>query len=90
MSRQIEAERLARAWIDGWNAGEPEKIPLSGDFVHTSPFGRVKGRDKYLAWVRPLAAKNVTSLKIVRTLADDGEGGDLVRDGHTEGRRAVL
>lgn len=72
MTDTASAERLARAWIEGWNAGTPEQIPLAPDFVHTSPFGKVAGRDKYLDWVRPLAAKNVTSLKILRTLAQGG------------------
>lgn len=73
MSTQNEAERLARASIDGWNAGKPDDIPLASDFVHASPFGTVKGREQYLDWVRPLSAKNVTSLKIVRTVTEDGE-----------------
>ncbi|NNF52110.1 MAG: nuclear transport factor 2 family protein, partial [Gammaproteobacteria bacterium] len=69
MTNFKSAEQLARAWIDGWNAGTPEQIPLSPDFAHTSPFGTVSGRERYLEWVRPLAAKNVTSLKIIRTLS---------------------
>lgn len=73
MSIQSESERLARAWIDGWNAGKPEEIPLASDFIHTSPLGVIKGRDKYLAKIKPMAAKNVTSLKIVNTLSGDGE-----------------
>jgi hypothetical protein len=70
---QNESERLARAWIDGWNAGKPEDIPLASDFVHASPFGVIKGRDKYLAQVKPMAAKNVTSLEIVSVLSGDDE-----------------
>lgn len=73
MAVKHEAESLARAWIDGWNAGKPDDIPLAANFVHTSPFGTVSGREKYLDWVRPLAAKNVTSLKVVRTLAEGDE-----------------
>jgi hypothetical protein len=73
MSERCSAEELARAWIDGWNAGKPDDIPLASHFVHTSPFGTVSGREIYLDWVRPLAAKNVTSLEIVRTLAVDNE-----------------
>ncbi|TQV85977.1 nuclear transport factor 2 family protein [Aliikangiella coralliicola] len=68
-----ESEKLARAWIDGWNAGKPDDIPLATDFVHSSPFGTVSGREKYLDWVRPLAEKNVTSLKIIRTVSSDSE-----------------
>jgi hypothetical protein len=52
---------------------QPDEIPLARDFVHASPFGVVKGREKYLAWVKPLAAKNVTSLRIVKILSGDGE-----------------
>lgn len=73
MPTQDEPERLARAWIDGWNAGKPDEIPLATDFMHTSPLGVIKGRDKYLAKIKPMAAKNVTSLKIVKTLSGDGE-----------------
>ena len=73
MAIENDAERLARAWIDGWNAGKPDEIPLARDFTHSSPFGVVKGREKYLAWVKPMAAKNVTSLEIVKTLRGDGE-----------------
>ena len=73
MTSKNEAERLARTWIEGWNAGKPDEIPLAHEFIHSSPFGVVKGREKYLEWVKPLAAKNVTSLKIVKTLGGDGD-----------------
>ena len=73
MAIENEAERLARAWIDGWIAGKPDEIPLARDFTHSSPFGVVTGREKCLAWVKPLAAKNVTTLEIVKTLSGDGE-----------------
>ena len=48
MPEQNEAERLARAWIEGWIAGKPDEIPLAREFTHSSPFGVVKGREKYL------------------------------------------
>lgn len=67
------AERLARAWIEGWNAGKPDDIPLAANFSHSSPFGTVSGRETYLAWVKPLAEKNVMSLQINRTLGNDNE-----------------
>ncbi|MGA7303265.1 MAG: nuclear transport factor 2 family protein [Rhodothermales bacterium] len=73
MAQQNEAERLARAWIEGWIAGTPDDIPLAEDFTHSSPFGVVKGREKYLEWVKPLAAQNVVSLKIIKTLGVDRE-----------------
>ena len=67
------AQELARLWIECWNRGEPDAIPLSEDFVHTSPFGRVEGKQKYLEWVKPLAAKNVADLKVLRTVGGDDE-----------------
>jgi len=68
-----DAERLARAWIQGWIDGKPDDIPLAENFTHSSPFGTVSGRQKYLDWVKPLAEKNVQELSIVKTLGDDTE-----------------
>lgn len=73
MSERNEAESLARAWINGWITGKPDEIPLAHDFTHASPFGVVQGREKYLEWVKPLSAKNVASLRIVKTLGGVGE-----------------
>ncbi len=73
MSDPKSAETLARVWIESWNEGDPDRIPLAADFVHTSPFGRVEGRDTYLEWVKPLAAQNVTQLKILRTLSSSDQ-----------------
>jgi len=67
------AEQLARAWIQGWIDDKPDDIPLADDFTHSSPFGVVSGREKYLDWVKPLAAENVVSLKIIKTLAQGNE-----------------
>ena len=64
-----DAAALARTWIECWNEGTPDAIPLAPGFKHTSPFGRVEGRERYLEWVKPLAAENVTELKILRTMS---------------------
>ena len=68
MTAQEKSEQLARAWIDGWNAGKPDDIPLNVDFRHTSPFGTIQGKDHYLEVVKPMAAKNVNVLNIKRVL----------------------
>ncbi len=73
MASSNESEQLALEWINGWIAGKPDDIPLSSDFRHTSPFGTIQGRDDYLDTVRPMAAKNVVSLNIIRTLAGKDE-----------------
>jgi len=67
------AARLARSWIEHWNAGTPDEIPLADDFVHESPFGRVEGRARYLEWVKPLAAKNVQDLRGRQVLSNGTE-----------------
>lgn len=73
MVAKNEGERLALAWIEGWIAGKPEEIPLAHDFTHSSPYGVVRGRERYLRWITPLAAENVSSLEIIRVLGGDDE-----------------
>ena len=68
-----KAESLARLWIECWNQSRPDDIPLAENFVHTSPFGRVEGREVYLEWVKPLAAQNVAQLDIQRSMGTDDE-----------------
>lgn len=69
MDKPDSAETLAKVWIERWNEGAPDRIPLAEDFTHTSPFGRIEGRRKYLDRVKPLAAKNVTRLRVIRTVS---------------------
>ena len=73
MNEQSSAGELARTWIECWNKGTPDLIPLSEDFTHTSPYGRVAGREKYLEWVKPLSKQNVMDLKIQRILSQRNE-----------------
>lgn len=78
MSEQAEeARRLAEAWISGWQEGRPDDIPLSDDFVHESPFGRIQGRVPYLEKTKPMSRKNTTSLRILRTIGAPGEAAIL-------------
>jgi hypothetical protein len=73
MANEKDSAGLARDWIQGWIDGKPDEIPLAADFVHTSPYGTVEGRERYLAWVKPMAAENVANLEIVKVLGGDGE-----------------
>jgi hypothetical protein len=73
MNHPRSVEALARAWIERWNEGAPDLIPLADDFTHTSPFGCVQGRQEYLDWVKPLAKQNVTELRVLRTVAGANE-----------------
>ena len=67
------AEILAKVWIECWNAGTPGLIPLAENFVHTSPFGCIEGRQTYLDWMKPMTGQQVTPLKILRTLSNSNE-----------------
>ena len=73
MTDQTKAERLALTWIELWNKDQPEAIPLAATFAHTSPFGRIEGRENYLETVKPMAKRNVTSLRVLKTLARSDE-----------------
>ena len=67
------ADTLAKVWIQCWNEGTPDLIPLAENFTHTSPFGRVEGRQTFLDWVKPMAERNVMELRILRTLSSSNE-----------------
>lgn len=66
---------LVVGWIEAWIRMDMEllKERLAPDFVHTSPFGRLEGRDSYLKTVEPMARKSVRGLEIKHVIAS----GDL-------------
>lgn len=65
------SSELAAGWIKAWIRMDMEwlKERLAPDFVHTSPFGRLEGRDFYLKTVEPMARKSVRELKIKDVIA---------------------
>jgi hypothetical protein len=44
--------RIAEAWLDAFRSKDISKLELAEDFVHTSPFGEIRGRKNYLDMVR--------------------------------------
>lgn len=64
--------KLARGWIEAWIRMDMDWLRehLAADFVHVSPFGRLEGRDHYLATVEPMARKSVVELRILDVIAD--------------------
>jgi len=66
---------LAVGWIEAWIRMDMEwlKERLAPDFVHTSPFGRLEGRDHYLEIVEPVARKSVHELTIVDVIASGNQ-----------------
>lgn len=43
---------IVDAWFDAFREKDISKLNLAEDFVHTSPFGEIKGREAYLELVR--------------------------------------
>ncbi len=75
MTDSTDAERLARVWIECWNEGTPDQIPLADTFTHTSPFGRLEGRDFYLDWMQNTTGGSTAKLTILRVM---GKGNEAV------------
>jgi hypothetical protein len=69
MTEPGSAAALARLWIESWSIGDPSPIPLAKDFAHTSPFGRIEGRDAYLSFMEPMIGEGAPPLQVVRVLS---------------------
>lgn len=46
------SSNLAEAWFDAFRNKDLSELELAEDFVHTSPYGEIKGRKAYLDMVR--------------------------------------
>jgi len=70
-----ETAELAVGWIEAWVKMDLAWLRrhLSPTFVHTSPFGRLEGRDFYLDTVEPMARKSVQSLEIKHVVVGDNQ-----------------
>jgi hypothetical protein len=42
------SRELVDSWFDAFRERDISKLELAEDFVHTSPYGEIKGRDAYL------------------------------------------
>ena len=43
---------LVHTWFELWKGGDFESLPLAEKFMHTSPYGRVEGKETYLDLAR--------------------------------------
>lgn len=71
MTTKEQSAELATGWIEAWIRMDIDWLRerLAPDFVHTSPFGRLEGRDHYLETVEPMARKSVQELEIKDVVA---------------------
>ena len=75
MTLKESSAELAVRWIEAWIKMDMEWLRqrLAPDFVHVSPFGRLQGRDSYLATVEPLARKSVVKLTVKDVIASGNQ-----------------
>ncbi len=75
MKTEKRSAQLAVGWIEAWIRMDLEWLRqrLAPDFVHVSPFGRLEGREPYLAAVEPMARKSVMELTIKDVIADENQ-----------------
>lgn len=75
MTTHERSAELAVGWIEAWIRMDMGWLRqhLAPDFVHTSPFGRLEGRDEYLAAVEPMARKSVQRLVVKDVIASGGQ-----------------
>ncbi len=75
MTRRERSAELAVGWIEAWIRMDMEWLRqhLVPDFVHISPFGRLEGRDEYLAAVEPMARKSVMELTVKDVIASGNQ-----------------
>jgi hypothetical protein len=71
MTTGERSAELAAGWIEAWVRMDMDWLRerLAPDFTHTSPFGRLSGRDAYLATVEPMARKSVMELEVREVIA---------------------
>jgi hypothetical protein len=47
----MNIEGLVDTWFKIWEKGNFEDLPISEDFIHTSPYGTIKGKQTYMSLV---------------------------------------
>lgn len=74
MPSNASSAALARGWIEAWVRMDLAWLRehLAPEFVHTSPFGRLEGRDHYLETVEPMVRKSVQQL-VIREVVAEGD-----------------
>lgn len=64
-------EEWARTWLHAWNTHDLNLLRLTPGFVHTSPFGRIEGKEEYLRIVEPMSRKSVNRITVRDVIGSD-------------------
>ena len=44
----MDTKTLVKKWFDVWEKGDYQNLPITTNFVHTSPYGTIEGKKSYL------------------------------------------
>lgn len=44
----MKSKALVEAWFDCWESGKLDELPITESFSHTSPFGVIEPKSKYM------------------------------------------
>ena len=47
----MNLKELVKEWFEKWEEGDFHELPISENFKHTSPFGTIDGKEKYIKLV---------------------------------------
>lgn len=48
----MESRELVRGWFEKWEKGDFQHLPITENFRHTSPFGTIDGKNRYIDLVK--------------------------------------
>ena len=48
----MDTKNIVKEWFEKWKQGDYMNLPLAENFKHTSPFGVINGKQKYLDLVK--------------------------------------
>ena len=67
-----ELPRPVIQWFESWNTGDIDHLPITDDFRHTSPFGTIETKARYLEIVnKNREAFLGNRLTLLRQIVDD-------------------
>lgn len=62
---------VVQQWIDCWQTGAVDELPIAVDFCHTSPFGTIESKDRYIEIVNKNKADFLdNSLTVIKQIRD--------------------
>lgn len=68
----MNIKELVHTWFELWTTGDFEQLPLADNFIHTSPYGKVEGKERYLDLARAnKEAFTGNTFDIHETLSDE-------------------